>query len=280
MCDTKTTGVGGNTKPPPTDSQSRNWFITLNNYTEVEYETMRLYFLKAKTYILCKEIGEEKKVPHLHAYGWFKNNIRFSTMKKKFPRANIQTAKGTQDQAYEYCIKSGDYISNIVPKTPKLSFRQEMINLVLEQEYKDVVWRPFQQEILDLINGPVNPRAINWFWESTGNIGKSYLCKYLCMKYDIVMCVGSRDNILNQVLELYKQKKYPKIVIMDIPRSSLGLISYQAIEMVKGGCIYSGKYEGGIAIYPRPHVICLSNEKPDESMMSADVWNVQQIVVE
>ena len=85
------------------DCRARNWFITLNNYTEEEEACAMQY--KCQYICIGKEIGEKCNTPHLHIYFELKNAKSFSKIKKEFPRANIQVAKGNGEQARQYCSK-------------------------------------------------------------------------------------------------------------------------------------------------------------------------------
>lgn len=75
--------------------------------------------------------------------------------------------------------------------------------------------------------------------------------------------------------------KFPakrKLIVVDCPRSQQDYINYGAIEQIKNGLIFSGKYEGTQLVFNSPHVIVFANEPPDYSKMSMDRWNVVQIV--
>ena len=76
---------------------------------------------------------------------------------------------------------------------------------------------------------------------------------------------------------MLEAEKIPEIILLDIPRASKDFINYGAIEQLKNGCLYSGKYEGGDCIFPHPHVICFANEEPDKDMMSKDRWDIIKI---
>ena len=39
--------------------------------------------------------------------------------------------------------------------------------------------------------------------------------------------------------------------------------------------MYSGKYEGGMCVFPEPHIISVSNHRPDTSKLSEDRWSVK-----
>lgn len=86
----------------------RNYFITLNNYTDLEHTA----FLQEECRYLCvgKEVGEECGTPHLHIVLCYENPKSWNALHKKYPRANIQAMEGTPEQARTYCIKDGDYI--------------------------------------------------------------------------------------------------------------------------------------------------------------------------
>lgn len=277
MTDTKVTQVtqveGGNTITPSTPNfKSRRWCITWNNYTPQQYDTLTQLVCDGK-YIIAKEGKGDGKTPHIQGYVEWKNAKRFSTIHGKTPGCHWEKAKGTIKQNFEYCSKEGDFDTNI----DLIPFKEKLKITTLSQEYKDVVWKPWQQEVIDIINAPPLPRIIKWFWEPTGNVGKTYLAKYLCLTQDVIICDGKKDNIFNQINCALENKRIPKIMLIDIPRSSLNYVNYSVLEKVKDGCIYSGKYEGGQCVFPIPHVIVFANEEPTYGEMSADRWNVTEV---
>ena len=66
-------------------------------------------------------------------------------------------------------------------------------------------------------------------------------------------------------------------MIITVPRTAAGYVSYSAIEEIKDGMIYSGKYEGGFANIEHPHVIILANFEPEREKLSSDRWNVIEL---
>lgn len=256
----------GNTK---SSAKSRKWCFTLNNYTSEEYtKILTLFTSKKWLYIIGEEIGEEG-TPHLQGYIEHKNAIRFETLKKQMPRAHFERAKGSRKQNCLYCSKDGKYKTNI-------DFID--INKLITKYYSNVKWKPWQKSVLDICDSDNEPRTIHWYWESKGNVGKSFLCKYIVIKYDAIICDGKKENIFNQVLTYMNTKnKEPKIVICDIPRESLHFLNYAVIEQLKNGLIYSGKYEGGTCIFDHPHVIILCNEEPAKEKLSKDRWHIVEI---
>lgn len=266
-------GRGGNTYTPrPRDCRARRWCLTANNPTD---STMsQLSHLKAKTeyWIFAKETGESG-TPHIQGYFEAKNQMRLSTLKKIIPGAHFEVAKGNRKQNYDYCAKDGDFESNIEKKWSL----EELKNLV-RAEYKDVVWRPWQKDVLELIAGGISARTIYWIWEPTGNTGKSYLAKYLLLESSTILASGKGSDILHGVSRAIEDGRLPRLIIIDVPRVSTQYVSYQAIELLKNGCAFSGKYESATLVFPHPHVICFANSPPIRGNMSNDRWAVYKVV--
>lgn len=76
--------------------------------------------------------------------------------------------------------------------------------------------------------------------------------------------------MLNAVCTSVKKGRDPQIVIWDVPRSVEDHISWQAIESVKNGFFYSGKYEGGQCMFDNPHVVIFANIPPPKGHLSED----------
>jgi len=259
--------------PKAKRQRSRQFVITLNNYTEDDLVHMNTWFKRnCMVWIIGKEVGEECKTPHLQAYCKFRSPKDFKIIKDEFPRSHIEKAKGTVRHNYDYCSKEGDFLTNI-------DFRsncQKLADMCLA-EYENVEWKPWQSKIIDLIKEAPHERKIHWYFERKGNVGKSYLCKYLAIKYDVVICDGKKENIFNQVKTLIDKGGVPAIILLDVPRTNVDYINYGAIEQLKNGMMYSGKYEGGQCIFPIPHVIAFANSKPDQTAMSLDRWEITEL---
>lgn len=260
--------VGGNTNSPT--FRGRKWCFTLNNYTAEDVTQLKRIFHDEK-YIIGKEVGEGG-TPHLQGYFEFKNPRSFQSVKKLIPKAHIEKCKGSAKQNWKYCTKENDYFGNL-----DFSSMTDKLKKLCLKEYDDVKWFDWQQEILDLLKMPANKRTIHWYWEPNGNSGKSYLCKYLAITSNIIICEGKKSDIFNQVLTSVTNDLEPKIIIMDVPRTALDYINYGALEQLKNGLIYSGKYEGGQVVFPCPHVIIFANKLPDKYKLSKDRWNIVRI---
>jgi len=77
--------------------------------------------------------------------------------------------------------------------------------------------------------------------------------------------------------QVVSRKDDPKIVLVNLSRSMENRVSYQTYECIKDGLVQSGKYEGGIRLFPHPHVIIFSNFLPDLAALSLDRWDVRYL---
>lgn len=266
-------GEGGNTSTPsPCQVRGRAWCLTVNNYTDSTLSQLSRLSSKSTDWIIGKEIGEEKKTPHLQCYFRFKNQVRFTTLKNAVPNGHWQKAKGSVQQNYDYCSKDGDFTTNITKKWTI----QEMKELV-RAEYNNVKWRPWQQDVIDLLAQPADSRTIYWVYEPSGNAGKSFLAKYLLLDSSCILASGKGADILHGVAKAVEAGRLPKVILLDVPRVCGDFISYQAIELLKNGCAFSGKYESCQLLFPHPQVLVFSNAPPIREKLSLDRWMIYVI---
>lgn len=82
------------------------YFITENNYDENAPERVDMFCQSGEYGIWCREVCPTTGTPHLHFYVRFKSARYLTAIKKKFPRANIQVAKGNDNEQYIYMSKT------------------------------------------------------------------------------------------------------------------------------------------------------------------------------
>lgn len=241
--------------------------FTLNNYSDDNLSNIIDFVISHKgKYIIGKEIGE-MGTPHLQGYIELKKKTLINPLMNKCDnKMHIESAKGTLDDNIKYCTKDRNYYSNI----PPYDTYSKMIH-----KYDNVKWKPWQQSVLDSLKNEPDDRSVTWIVDSKGNSGKSFLCKYIYLKYEgVIIADGKRTDVFNLIKNSIDQLVFPKIVILDIPRCNEKFMNYGTIEKIKDGLIFSGKYEGGVCCFPSPHIICFSNFHPDMEQFSKDRWNL------
>lgn len=96
------------------DSASRKWQMTINNpaehgFTHDRIKELLIEFRQLVFWCMADEVGEEG-TPHTHLYLHSSCVVRFSSVKKRFPTAHIEMAKGTSQQNREYVTKTGKWL--------------------------------------------------------------------------------------------------------------------------------------------------------------------------
>lgn len=282
-------GTEGNNIPQSLNTFSgkkNGWCFTLNNWKEEDWNNCHDLCLKRKCwYAISQEIAPTTGTPHLQGYIRMisaKSAIEAQDLIKCMPRISLRAAVETNHNGkvitredsnqnnLNYISKGTNLFTNIVPIKNKISLE----NMILDREYKNVVWKDWQKQILEIIDSPPVPRKIYWIFDKIGNIGKSYLAKYICIKQPNTIIGGGKTNdIFNQTLEWRKlnpdEPQIP-VVLMDVPRSDYAHINYAAIEQLKNGFMYSGKYEGGKVYGYIPHIFIFANSEVSDGQFSND----------
>jgi len=256
-------GEGGNTKTPSLlNYQTPFWFFTYNNYTFETIETIETILKhECKWFIFQEEKGAEG-TPHLQGTICLKQKQRLSYIAKFDPKIHWEPTKSIK-KSIEYCTKYESRAGKIysmgidVPK-----------QATVEEPYG------WQLEVMKALEEKPDKRTIHWYWEPDGNVGKSTFSKYLVVKKNALMLTGKSADMYH-MLSKYPNKR--DLIVVDVPRSSKEFINYGAIEQIKNGLVFSGKYEGSQLVFDSPHVVCFANQEPSIDKMSADRWHIVQI---
>ncbi len=249
------------------DITTRIWFITWNNYEENSITTL-LEIQGLQRYCIQEEIGKQKETPHLQGVLAFKHAKKWSTLNNTTKGKCIWAKCKKVHAARNYCSK-------LETSTGKIWQKGFRAGIKVRDPLKGKTLYQWQKDVIQLVEGTVNERKINWFWSDKGGIGKSALVKHLVMKQNAMIMGGRVQDALYGITKRVHQGKPPTIVLFDIPRSAMCRISYEAMEMIKNGCFYSSKYESEQCLYNAPHVVVMANVEPDWSQMSKDRWVVR-----
>lgn len=242
------------------DNQYKYWCGTHHIQFEAYDSKFKDFIQKQPQYIFGMEECPTTGKKHWQFYfeSINKKGIRLSKLHKDHPKTHFEKCKADKIKNFTYCSKSGSYMTNIMDVyIPKLTF--------------DMLY-PWQKEIVNIISSVSDERTIHWYWEPTGNVGKTTFSKYLSFYHNAIPLEGKKNDIL------YCAAVFPSMLyIYDIERSLEEHLSYGAIEKIKNGYYMCAKYESKPVIRNPPHLFIFANFKPDASKLSEDRWNIVKI---
>jgi hypothetical protein len=248
-------------------NQFVRWFFTFNNYGPNDITRLKIYFNRhCKSYIFQEETGANG-TPHLQGSISWTTRKRLTEFKGFDERIHWEATKNSK-AADKYACKEATRTGSV--------FIQEKVKAFVRTSSKFDTIKP-REEIMELIRHEPDNRTINWIWSEEGGIGKTSTCAYIEQNYEGVCIVnGKGADIKNQVINHLKENELD-ILIINVPRCNENHVSYAAMEEIKDGLIYSGKYEGGFANIEHPHVIVISNFAPELEKLSEDRWNIKKL---
>lgn len=246
-----------------TVKKNRAFCLTWNNPPDTA-DTLIPRVLEKGKWCFQRERGESG-TEHIQGCVRFTNARTLKQVRDLFVKCHVEVCKDWK-AAVKYCSKDetriGETVSNCLPKRIRDLFdRSEMADWMVEIEA--------------IISEPPHPRKIYWYWEPDGGRGKTTFCRHHCLKNEKAFYMsGKAHDILSAIA---KAKHKPELIFLDIPRSIAGYASYQALENLKNGIFFSGKYEGCMVLMEIPHIICFANCPPDTTMLSEDRWVIREI---
>lgn len=262
------TSLGGNTSPLVKNEKKRPtqyvyWSFTYNNYNIETLETI-FTILKHECdwYIIQEETGESG---NKHLQGTLK------LKKKKRLLELLKLCKGPHYEPTICVTASAAYCSKEDKRTGDIWTHNFDIPEKIINTFKPYGW---QLEVLNIISKPVpeDDRIINWFWENQGGVGKSILATWLFDYKHAMLCQGKTNDIYHLMTQFPDRRK---IFIFDTTMETMEFFRYSTIEQIKNGIVISGKYNGKIMRYNRPHVFVFANIPPDQSKMTKNKrWNI------
>lgn len=261
----------GNTKTKSKRIRSRAWFFTYNNPEEGDVARFIYLFESLKV----DYVFQLEEVSRRH----FQGVIRFANprevgFQQQFDKKVHWERCRSWRKAITYCSKLESRRDGPWTNIASLRFRK-----TIRDPLKGKKLYYWQQLMFKLLEEEPDDRCIWWLWDKKGGTGKSAFCKSVKLKYGqrVISCSGKTKDIMFGLASRMEEGIDVDIVLMDVPRSSLGYINYGAMEKVKDGYFYSGKYESKEIVMNPPHFLVFANEEPDYDMMSKDRWYVHRI---
>lgn len=179
------------------------------------------------------------------------------------------------DTNFAYAAKYGKFIKEQVAVQRMAAGKNSLL-----AEYEGVSWKPWQQDVLNVIAGTPDPRKIHWIWEPTGNVGKSFLAKYIMLTSSATLMESGKKVDMAYIFA----QNPTKTVMIDLSRTSAPVDGkdylggmYSLLETLKNGVLTSTKYESQVISFPRPHVIVFANWEPDYTKWSSDRYDVTNL---
>jgi hypothetical protein len=270
----------GNTKTRSLSKQQhRNWCFTIHldkeevGVDEVDKLSSTLAE-NAKKFVFQVEKTPTTGRLHYQGYAEFKNARQMGGVQKVLAphgkAAHLTVADGSDISNYKYCTKidSRWMVGGEAGWPPKLVDPLEGLELY-----------EWQNDVLKLVGEKPDNRKIYWFYDTEGNNGKTAMAKHLCMKYmnEILYVNGRAADIQCGVAAHINAGKTLRAAVFGYPRSVENFVSYGALEAIKDGIFYNGKYESGMVMYNVPHVIVMANFPPDQTKLSSDRWVIRDI---
>lgn len=134
------------------DPQSKKWQLTINNPKSCGLDRYclldTLSQLPLDYFALCDEVGASG-TPHTHIFLNAHSNLRFSTIRRKFPVAHIEKALGTAQQNRDYIAKTGKWANTSKAETTVEGSFFEWGTLPTEQEERSPAMTRLLQDIKD-----------------------------------------------------------------------------------------------------------------------------------
>lgn len=275
--------------------QARRCAITFWSPPDFKEDSRIQYFISGK------EICPETKKQHYQSYIEFTKRLTLKVIKDIIcdNKANILKCKGSAKQNIAYCKKDGDIYREF--GTPKQQGKRNDINAACKviqtlkrprDGFDDDVVRPlmakypkfyagyfrhthryteefkakapWQEEIMLLVTDDPLERKIHWYWSDAGKMGKTTVAKALIDHHDACLLGTGHNNVL------YAYDSQP-VAVFNIPRDvELEHIPYTAMELLKDGAYFVGKYDSHFKRFKPPHVIVFANFPPHKDKLSKD----------
>ena len=103
---------------------------TLNNHTPEDVATLRTPRSELSYIIVGHEVGDSG-TPHLQIYFQLAKAVRFNTIRSwdVFSRMHLESARGSDEDNFQYCSKQGNYFEIGTRKHNKPGIRTDLLSV-------------------------------------------------------------------------------------------------------------------------------------------------------
>jgi hypothetical protein len=298
-------------------SRAKRWVFTLNNPTDDEQQKLADGCEQTEYAVYGRETGESG-TPHLQGFVIFPSAIRRTTVKNRLgcPRFHLEVARGTDDQAADYCKKDGDFeeygtlpetrqgrrtdlegfftwadaqgLENGHPVTTPQVARAHPTILTKYPRVMPIVRLRFDAEPLQ--SGQPNDWQQHLIEKLDGPADPRQIHFYVdqdggkgkswFVRYYLTLHSGT-----TQFMSIGKRddiahvvKEQTRVFLFDIPRTAMEFLQYTTLEQMKNRLVFSPKYNSITkTLHCTPHVVVFCNEHPDYEKMTDDRYDITQL---
>lgn len=204
---------------------------------------------------------------HIHAHIQFDTKVDSTNCRILDVKGYHPSIAGRFGPAY--AAKDGCYITN---RMDEHVWRPVPKPRVLEPSFQ------WQLDLVKRLKEEPDDRTIIWCWESKGGAGKTQFAKWAIVTKELgeaILVGGKAADAKFAISKMLERRLVPRVIFFNIARGAA--VSYRALEELKDGIFFSGKYESAMVTYDPPHIVCFSNEAPETARLSADRWDVIDI---
>lgn len=159
--------------------------------------------------------------------------------------------------------------------TRHLDWARQVFDTRAPEPFRIEVFRPWQEQILDMLKTEPNDRDVIWVEDPEGGAGKSKLTKHLVVNDNALLYKGGKFKDFRYRVER------PRVVIFDLVRAiGTEAAPYALIEETKDGLVVSDKYRPTTKIFKHPHVVVFSNHPPQLDQLSLNRWKYYKMSME
>ncbi len=141
---------------------------------------------------------------------------------------------------------------------------------------KHIIWKDWQQFVVNYLMAPVNNREILVVLDKNGNSGKTFL-----MKNFQILNAEKTCNITNgkvgDMMYIISKKPLVENILVNLPRSVHSTINYQLLEQAKDGEICSTKYDGREVNIDYCRMVVFTNHPLSWEALTKDRWLIMTI---
>lgn len=258
------------------NKRTRRWVFTWNNYPETWYTSIST-ILAPLGIVHCQQ--EDEGTPHIQGRIEFKDAKSFDAVCKLICKEIHWEIELDKKASIKYCTDKNKR-KGIMYTNDSLFENEKQDAPIIREPEVEFKFNNWQQELFTILTTEVvHARKIFWYYDFKGNTGKSTFAKYFFNNYSNVMyCSASKGNdIKYSIMNRHKEGKKNDFIFFDFTRSTENYISYQVIEEVKNGIVFSGKYESETITFKTPQVIIFANFYPDTKKLSQDRWIIKRL---